>query len=388
MKILGCARAWQAEAVEDGRLSHADAASFARHAGGCDVCERELRLLASLRRTADHLPVFESTPLERRRMRNELLRRANEVTVQSPAKALPVRGFAAALVVIAVVIVVVAASWFNASRPPATVVDAHPSGEAPAFRLRASRGAEWRSIERGLTVRLSIRRGTFDVSVDKLGAGQRFLLELPDGHLEVKGTEFVVTVDGTRTLSTRVSEGLVALRLRGREPRALGPGEAFTAEGIASEESRATGTSAKVGSNTPATATEGQSPSNATADAESVRSRVAGRELVAPEPGRTQATTKASDSGEQQVQRPGAGTTFAVAMSAFTAGDYGRAERLFLEFQRSHAGDARVEDAMFLRAVASSRRGDASGARRAAREYLRRYPEGLRKVEAERLARE
>ena len=72
-------------------------------------------------------------------------------------------------------------------------------------------------------------------------------------------------------------------------------------------------------------------------------------------------------------------------MAAFSAGDFGKAERLFTAFERAHPADARVEDATFLRAVARARRGDVATARAIARDYLRRYPKGLRRAEAERL---
>jgi TolA-binding protein len=72
-------------------------------------------------------------------------------------------------------------------------------------------------------------------------------------------------------------------------------------------------------------------------------------------------------------------------MAAFDAGDYGQAERAFLGFERRHPGDARCEDATFLRAVARARRGDAAGASAIAREYLERYPRGLRVHEAKQL---
>jgi TolA-binding protein len=74
-------------------------------------------------------------------------------------------------------------------------------------------------------------------------------------------------------------------------------------------------------------------------------------------------------------------------MSAFGAGDFGKAERLFAAFERAHPADARVEDATFLRAGARARRGDAAAAQAIARDYLHRYPNGLRRAEAERLVR-
>src|SRR5690606_2344310 len=82
-----------------------------------------------------------------------------------------------------------------------------------------------------------------------------------------------------------------------------------------------------------------------------------------------------------------AGEAFSLAMSAFSAGDYGEAEQRFIEFERAHPNDARVEDSTFLRAVARSRRGDQTAAQAIAREYLRRYPQGFRRTEARRLAK-
>jgi len=86
-------------------------------------------------------------------------------------------------------------------------------------------------------------------------------------------------------------------------------------------------------------------------------------------------------------QAPRAGVAFAKAMAAFTAGDYGSAQALFAAFEREHGSDDRVEDALFLRAVAHARRGDRSASRAAATEYLKRYPNGLRRREAEELTR-
>ena len=52
MKRPACTRAWQAEALEDGRLSGAERASFERHAASCAECASELRALVRLRQSA------------------------------------------------------------------------------------------------------------------------------------------------------------------------------------------------------------------------------------------------------------------------------------------------------------------------------------------------
>lgn len=74
-------------------------------------------------------------------------------------------------------------------------------------------------------------------------------------------------------------------------------------------------------------------------------------------------------------------------MNAYTAGDYGEADRLLAAFVRDFPSDTRVEDAMFLIAEARMRRGDVPGAKEAARAYLRRFPNGLRAPAATQIAR-
>jgi TolA-binding protein len=83
---------------------------------------------------------------------------------------------------------------------------------------------------------------------------------------------------------------------------------------------------------------------------------------------------------------PTPGERFAEAMRAYLAGDFATAEARFDAFCIDHADDTRAEDAAFLRAEARARHGDFQGARAAARAYLRRYPDGLRRLDAERIA--
>jgi hypothetical protein len=206
-------------------------------------------------------------------------------------------------------------------------------------------------------LRLGLVSGQFELTVDPIRDGQRFVADLPDGELEVHGTRFVVNTDEARTVGIRVLEGLVSVRLRGRAPLFLGAGASWEA--------------------TLAPAVEPP-----------VESKVGPQ--AAPAPVRKVAASKRR-LPERKEHRPasteaGAGTSFARAMAAFSAGDYGHAEQLFTEFLSAHASDTRAEDVRFLVAVGRQRRGDVAGARAAAREYLRFYPGGLRRLEAERLA--
>lgn len=413
MKRPACAHSQQAEALEDGRLSGAERASFERHAATCTECTRKLRVLARLRESAQWLPENTPTPLERRRQRQALLRRASELAQGGQAQPrrpvfgenlfakdlfaknlLAAKPFAALLLAGALLAAVGIGfglrAWLPTSEPSATFV-------APSYRIDASPGASWQTIEQGAALRLRLGSGTFLLEVDKLTAVQRFVLELPDGELEVVGTRFGVRVEPQRTRRVEVTEGRVALRLRETLPISLGAGETWTAEheaapvvaapvapppSVPAEPSSTAAPSTPEPPSTPATeaaSTPTPAPPAAAASERSVaKARTAGLPATKPahEPPAADGAVTAGRHDDD----------FARAMAAFGAGDYGQAERLFLDFERHHPKDARHEDSTFLRAVARARRGDAEGARATARQYLQRYPHGLRAPEAERLA--
>jgi hypothetical protein len=74
-------------------------------------------------------------------------------------------------------------------------------------------------------------------------------------------------------------------------------------------------------------------------------------------------------------------------MDALERGDNHQAATLFATFLGKHPGDRRAEDAAYLRAIALQRCEDIVGTKDAAREYLRRYPYGFRRLEMEPLSR-
>jgi hypothetical protein len=369
MKRPVCTRARQAEALEDGRLSGAERASFERHAASCAECASELLALVRLRQSAEGLPASTPTPLERRRQRQALLRRASELCQRAPVQRRR-RTFAAFVLSGALMVAVCIGFGLRALRSGS---EASAALAAPTYRLDAAPGASWQTIEEGAALRLRLGSGSFMLEVDKLTAVQRFVLELPDGELEVVGTHFGVRVEPEGTRRVEVTEGRVALRLRDALPISLGAGESWTAE---REPARALAPPSAPAAEPPST------PAPAAA-APSERSLARARQTALPE------TKRALEppSGERAAPPGTHNDDFARAMAAFVAGDYGQAERLFQDFERRHAEDARQEDSTFLRAVARARRGDAAGARATARQYLERYPNGLRAPEAERLAR-
>lgn len=340
MSDVACSRGFEADAIEDRRLAGADRASFERHAATCPSCGNRARMLARLGALANELPETSHTELERRRMRSALLRQANEITLHQPEPRRS-RFFVLAFAALVVVAVVIASPFvLKHPTPAASPIPVAATIHVPTYRMESAPGSTWDVLERTTTLRLGIRSGRFDLAVDKLAPDQRFVLDLPDGELEVKGTHFRVEVSTGKTRRVSVSEGRVALHLRGHDPLMLGASESWT-EAVAPEPTPPP---------IPSTSTRRPAPSS-----------------DAP------ATTP----------RGTAGQDFSKAMSSFNAGDYGSAEQLFVAFEQAHPNDRRVEDAMFLRAVARSRRGDGIGASQLAAEYLRRYPKGLRRFEAE-----
>lgn len=381
MSAQRCSRVWQAEAVLDGVLSRADSASFERHAATCADCSVERVQLARLASVAQRLPSVTVTPLRRRALHNELLRRANELSVGAqpsrPSRLWLWTALAASAVVTLLVV------W-RLSAPTPTA-----RGAAPSFELSAAANSRWRVARPGPALRLSLELGTVTISVAKLGADQRFSLQLPDGELEVRGTRFTIECDAARTRRVVVDEGRVVLRLAGQAELSLGPGEGWPRP------------TARSPAGLPAPAASGSPGADL---ASSTRAAPSGSAppLAAPQrqgATRRQAATKPSGPGSvvsappatpsaAVAARSAAARDFAEAMAVFSGGDFGSAERMFRAFEERYPSSPHREDLLFLRALGRSRRGDAGGARALAREYLNRYPEGFRAHEARELARE
>lgn len=343
-----CTRAWQAEAIEDGRLQGPERDAFVRHAAQCGDCTRELAALSRLRELGAALETRESTDLERRRLRQNILRRADDAMVGGERRFGGVARWASAVAVIACVASV--ALWMTRkNESPAVTPPALIAREAPRFDIVVSEGGAYRVERSEPHLFVGVEPGSYSVHVHELTSAQRFVMRLPDGELEVHGTRFVVAVGPTGTRSVAVSEGLVALRIRGSHELLLHAGDAWSAP----------------------------VPPPVAASASAVASAEPAEKRLAP----------ATSSSTVSTPKADAGSAFTRAMAAYSRGDFAESERLFLAFEREFPSDARTEDSAFLRVTARSRRGDAAGAKALAKEYLRRFPAGLRRVEAERLSR-
>ena len=204
----------------------------------------------------------------------------------------------------------------------------------------------------GATQIVRVDRGTIDLRVAKLATDQRFLVQTPDAQVEVRGTQFRVSVvdgdplcgAGTRT-RVSVSEGVVVVRAGAEEIR-LAPGQQWpggcnrTSGGAGSREEPAV--------------------------PDAPRSRIPASSSQAPN------TPKLSEQNE----------LFGRAVDAKRRGDDAAAvaafERLITKYPNGPlAESAALERIRLLRATAPAL------AAVAARQYLARYPEGSNRAEAQ-----
>jgi TolA-binding protein len=243
---------------------------------------------------------------------------------------------------------------------PAVYAVATPTFEAVPVGI-----AEWRVEHIDGAVRATLGDGRMAIHVTKLTHGQRFVVFLPDGELEVRGTRFFVEVREGRTRRVDVVEGTIALRLQSSRERSLAGGESFIQGPLES---------VPESSPEPRTAVPIPSPPAAPSRLRgTVKSGQPAR--LASHDARASATELTSS----------AGVLFAEAMAVYGAGSFDRADSMFAEFHRRFPEDTRCEDADFLRVVSRHRMGDGEGAEERSRAYLTEHPGGLRRDEVEAL---
>ena len=406
-----CAQCWQAEAVVDGRLGGADRDVFERHAASCEVCTAEVLALARLHEEMRCLPVARSSPFEQRRAHVDLLRRANQEVLTAPRSRS--RRWAPWLVAS---MVVLAGLVFGARRMRVPQV-AWSEGGPPAFEVVQLGPAVWTQRVDGAVAEVSLTRGAAWFHVQRTDVRRRFLLKLPDGELEVHGTRFLAEVTAFRTERVEVAEGVVALRIAGSDERLLGAGESWRPPSVTAHASNTPAAGSSFGQvvdePTPprgplvrpesptgsalAPAASNVSPSRAAvesspASASSSRNRRSRRApspvSSAPDPAQGDSIIPGAPSHPEPsaAARVGPTDTFAAGVDAFQRGELLLADQLLRRFVADVPSDPRVEDATFLRVLAHDRSGDKWGATRLAEEYLRRFPNGLRRGEADGIA--
>ena len=382
-----CPRMWEADAREDGQLVGADKESFDRHLLTCSICQQEVEAHATVLAIMRGVRGPAVAPLAHRRSRIQLLDRASEESnraERTAGKRWTAVAATTAICIVAIAIVWTFAPW--ASAPTQTAVAFSKS--APEFDVANIDRAVWTSHSEGGVARPLLKDGVAAFHVAHMTKGQQFVLELPDGELEVRGTRFIVRVHDGRTESVQVTEGFVALRIQGDAERLLHAGDDWSRSRdrpAAITEPLMHGTEVIPTAAAPFAAPSLSIKSSSSlqpAAAPGTPTRSGGATTVSPLP--------ISPAGSSQPVRPVsasvASESYAAAADAFRTEAYPKADALLAAFCRDFASDPRCEDAAFLRAVAHARMGDHPGAASLARAYLQSFPNGLRRREAEALA--
>lgn len=355
-----CPRLFEAEARRDGRLTGVERASFERHLATCPACAREVDALEALAGPLrDGAASLGADELHARRERLRLLSAFERSRLGSEAQPGVVRrwwpALAAALVVVMLGVVFVRSRSELASPVESSVASA---------TIHAQGAATWsRQLDEHVE-RVVLSEGTLRIQREHRARAPRLVVVLPDGELEDIGTTFYVSVSGGRTTRVVVDEGRVVLRLRGRAPVTLARGGTFTASAPVSA------TSALSPALDPSASSRGPASTRTTP-----ASRVP---AVAPTPAGVSGSPSAAADDS-------ASRDFRAATAALDAGDNSGAAAGFARFLAQHARDARAEDAAYLRVIALQRSGGVDATRRAASDYLRRYPRGFRRAEVEAL---
>jgi ferric-dicitrate binding protein FerR (iron transport regulator) len=346
-KQSACPRLFEVEAMRDGRLGEAERVSFSRHLSTCLACAREAKALealsAAVRTPADDR---EADELHARRERTRLLAAFDAEQIASerpPMLQLSAGGLTAAATVLGLAVI----AALRLRSPPVVPSSPRATDATDAVVVHADSGARYAKRTEGNRETIILERGALRIQVTH-PRGETLRVALPDGELEDVGTTFTVAVSGGRTARVAVEEGSVILRLRGAPPVRLGAGETW-----------------------PSTvATPASVPEETRAP---VLSPAAGP-VAAPTP--TMSARPPDRAADE----------FRAAMTAFDGGDVRGAAARFALFVVDHPDDPRAEDAAYLRVIALQRTGDDGATRRAATDYLARYPAGFRRSEVERLA--
>jgi ferric-dicitrate binding protein FerR (iron transport regulator) len=241
-------------------------------------------------------------------------------------------------------------------------------------RLEVDHGTELTVVEDGRAQVFALNAGSLRADVAKLSDSERFLVRTVDAEVEVRGTSFVVSVvavdpqcGGGSTTRVMVYEGLVAVRSRGHEDL-LRTGERWP---------RGCRTTAAIA--LPQAASKRAHKGDAPIAAPSLVPRPADvQPLATPAPSQARAAAERPPSSTLAEEN----NLFAEGMLAHRSGKLPLAldkmDRFLDKYPTSHlAENAAVERMRLLRAL------DPPKATAAARQYLKRYPGGFARADAE-----
>jgi hypothetical protein len=355
MSRIACNRVWELEAYEQERLSFSERASLERHLAVCAVCAGRLALDIELRRLGRELPDGAVDELQARRLRAAIVRLAAKLQLEAPRRrwtAVTVLGAAFAIAVSLLV-----ARRFSRGPREGAAFD--------AATIRAAAGTVWTRRQEGSIDHLELARGELSIHVKLIREGARFIIDLPDGQAEVRGTTFTIVVASDATRQVRVDEGKVGLRVRGHNAVDVDPDHPW----LAPEDDRGADRGA------------GAVPSDSSASSATAASASSLPAVPVPSPRRPSAHSSLRRGSVSHASAAG-DALYADAMQTYEAGQFEEAAGKFRDFVALRGDAPESEDAAFLQSVSLARAGHRHAAAQVAERYLDRYPRGIHRRDA------
>jgi hypothetical protein len=350
MSPAQCPRLFEAEAMRDDRLGSAERASFERHLSVCRECSREVqaleRLAEALRDDSPQAPVEDELHVRRERLR---LLAAYDWTLIEPSRGPSARRRWLAIPAVAALLVAVVLWRVHREAP-----QLHASNAV----VHADSTAVWSRRTVGDREQVVLERGALFIRVEhRTPVRSQFLVVLPDGELEDIGTTFTVSAQDGHTTRVSVQEGSIVLRLRGLPPVAIGAGDTWVPDTAVSAQA----------------CLPNASPAAAAATA-------------APSASRPREPASRSVTRRSVERQPDPAGDYRAAVSVLENGKPAEAAAAFARFGAKYPWDPRAEDAAYLRVIALQKQGGVDAeVNGAAKQYLSRFPAGLRRIEVEKL---
>jgi TolA-binding protein len=219
--------------------------------------------------------------------------------------------------------------------------------------------------------------GEIELEIAPLHAGERFRVVAPDGEVEVRGTRFKVSVIDHHLTAVHVWRGKVEVRSSDGAQAILVPGDDWVRaeQPVAPAPAPA---SEIVAPPQPPPVADGTSQRRAPAHGSppSIRRHAKAKRFAA-------ITPAAKPLPAARDERPlGPSPSFGHAWALLRSGDAKEAAAEFAEVERLAHGRDIEEDALYWRAVAVGRAGDAAGSRTLFTAFLDRFPSSSRAGEA------
>jgi len=323
------------------------------HIARCPRCAAER---SALRELVGHAALLPPPPAMSRASRQTISARLLGASVAAPATRRRRVGVALACAAAAAAAAIAIGTAGSARDVAVQDLQPHHPGAQPAPPQPPASRAAVRAVGAARFVRVQappdeiirLDEGTIVLEVASLPRGERFRVQTDDGAVEVRGTRFEVSASQRRLVAVSVSKGRVEVRSEAGALAVLDPGDEWVHNAPPAPP--------------PAELTP---PTPSSARAQSTLPKPP----ASPPASRDQATRAAKMSFDR-------------AWSLLRQGHARDAATLFAEVERDARDAGTREDALYWRAVATARTGDAAEAKRLFVDLLKRFPRASRTGQA------